>query len=111
MKSLIDQGGILHGWKLTKRVSTRVLKIGETHVLLDCLVDPEDRIYEEWEFELSFFEGVNLSIGKTLKLHYYSRPTQIMMEILDTPGLVDSGDFPIIDFVKELSDINIFKKA
>ncbi len=105
----LSEGNYIVGWKLVETLSARVIDFYNEVVLLECLVDKENKEYEEREFKVMLFEGFALEIGKLFKLCYYERINQAMLEIKDNPNLVLESDFPENNFTKKYGN-KVFKK-
>ncbi|MCD4793868.1 MAG: hypothetical protein K8R54_11575 [Bacteroidales bacterium] len=99
----------LHSWNLVASISAKLLEYDDDYVLLECLIDKDERIYEEREFNRSKFKLFDLEEGKLFKLQFFERPYETMMRILDKLGLVSENDFPDIDFESKFKDSPIFK--
>ncbi|MCY7362978.1 MAG: hypothetical protein LH629_13080 [Ignavibacteria bacterium] len=94
----LSEGVIIRGWKILENVSSKVIGFDDETVFLECLVDKENKQYEEREFLILLFEGLELKVGKYFKLCTYRRMNQIMMEVIDNPKLILEDDFPKFDF-------------
>lgn len=109
-KISIGEGNYVTGWKLVSSVSARLLCFTEDTVMVECLIDREQRIYAELEFEKFLFEEFELLEGKLFKISTYERPRQKMIEVMDNPNLVSQSDFPKIDFVAEFKSLPLKKR-
>ena len=108
--TFLGEGTVIKGWKLVEEYSAKILDFDDKIVYLDCLIDKSNSIYEEREFNLVNFEGIEIKIGNLLKLSVYSRPKQVMLQILDNPGIVNPDDFPNTDFTALFGNINFSSK-
>lgn len=106
---LLSEGVVIKQWRNIENISARLIEFNEITVVLECLVDREELIYEEREFKSSLFSQFNLELGKLFKLCMYERQNQIMMEIKDNPKLISETDFPKIDFAKQFKNFKIKK--
>jgi hypothetical protein len=100
---------VLHGWKNVENISSRLISTYDNIVLLECLIDREEGIYEEREFSLSLFEGYEINTGSLFYLRVFERPHEIRIEVHNDPGLTHAEDFPSIDF-KELYNKSLQNK-
>ena len=100
----------LNVWKNTENVSARLIEFYDDIVVLECLVDKENWIYEEREFPASLFEEFSLQIGKLFLLRVLNRPSQSKIEIHDNPNLTSQSDFPKLDFKEVFKDFVLFRK-
>jgi hypothetical protein len=101
--------GTIKPWKQISDISAKVLHFDKDFVIIECLMDKENQTYDEREFSIQFFTGINLEKGMLLKLCYFQRDNQIMMEIKFSPGLVLESDFPKSNFAEKYKDL-VFKK-
>lgn len=95
---------ILKGWKNIENISARLIEISEEKVVLECLIDKENSLYEERSFRISLFENYKLEIGNLFYLRFFERPNEMKMEVHDDPYLSLKDDFPKLDF-------SVFKKS
>jgi hypothetical protein len=109
-KIVLTEGVEINLWKNTKNISARLISYDEDVVILECLIDKDKKIYEEWELSTRNFKGMELQVGKFFKLCHYERNNQLMMEILDTPGLVMESDFPKTDFYNKFKNLVVNQK-
>jgi hypothetical protein len=100
---------VLSGWKNIENIPSRLLENHEKSVILECLIDRENRTYEEREFKKSLFEGYDLQIGNLFYLRVFERPNELKIEVHDSPGLTSSDDFPKLDFESLIRSSRLFK--
>ena len=105
----LSEGVVIHNWKNVQNISARLLASDDEKVLLECLVDRENKVYEEREFKLSLFKNMDLKIGKLFKLCFYERQHQQMIEVKDNPKLVSETDFPRTSFKEKYSGMPLKK--
>ncbi len=91
-------------WLLEDEIVARIIDLYDDKVLLECLIDKEQKIYEEREFNSTLFIGYELKIGEMFKLCFYTKPNQSLLKVKRTKAV-----FPNIDFVKKFSHL-LFKK-
>lgn len=101
---------ILQGWKNIENISARLVEFSLDHVVLECLIDKENKIYEERIFRPSLFNNYKLVIGNLFYLRFFERQNEIRMEVHDDPDLTFRNDFPKLDFVSEFKDSKLFRK-
>lgn len=101
---------VLRGWKFVEAISARLIEIHDSFVLLECLVDREQKLYEEREFRRSLFDGYELEIDALFILKFYDRPNQTRMEIHDDPRRIHAADFAKEDFRLIFEKSRLFKK-
>ena len=104
------EGVNISSWKLIENVSSKLISFDCNSVLLECLIDREESIYEEREFVISLFKNYSLEIGKLFKICVYERDNQIMIEVKVDPNLILDSDFPEIDLFAKYSHINLGKR-
>jgi len=100
---------VIRGWKPVENISSRLIEFNDDFVVLECLIDREEQIYEEREFKSSLFTGYNLDIGSLFFLRIWERPNEIRIEIHDDPELTLNNDFPKLDFVEKYKSSRLFK--
>ncbi len=100
---------VIQGWKNVENISSRLIEHCDDNVVLECLIDREEGIYEEREFRSSLFTGYNLDIGNLFYLRIFERPNEIRIEIHDDPELTLKDDFPKLDFVEKYKSSRLFK--
>jgi hypothetical protein len=110
-KYSLHEGVTFPTWKIVANISSKLLYFDELIVCLECLIDKEQKIYEEREFQKSLFDGFQLDKGALFKICIYERKNQQMIEVKEGEKLVSSDDFPIIDFFSEFGDMNLEKKG
>jgi hypothetical protein len=108
--NIFTPGIILKGWRLIEDVSAKLIEIYENTVVLECLIDKENHVYQEREFGNHLFEGYSLKVGQLFKISRYIRNNQEMIEVKDNPKLVLETDFPQIDFAKKFGNMVLKKK-
>jgi len=101
---------ILRGWKNVENVSARLINDFDDTVVLECLIDKENGIYEEREFRKSMFEGYDTSLGSLYLLRIFERQNELRIEIHNDPDLTLKDDFPKLNFAQTFKDSRLFKK-
>jgi hypothetical protein len=103
----LQEGNYIEPWKLVEDVSARLIDQYDEVVVLECLIDPEAKIYMETELEKSLFDGYQLQVGALFKVSKYSRKNENRFVVRANPLLVSITDFPKVDFDKKY-DGNFF---
>lgn len=101
---------IISGWKNVENISARLIDYYTDTVMLECLIDKDNGIFEEREFRFSLFEGYKMEIGNLFLLRIFERQNEIRIEIHNDPGLTLKDDFPQFSFVEKFKDSRLFKK-
>jgi len=101
---------VIQSWKNIENISARLLEYSDKQIVLECLIDKENGIYEERTFRPSLFDDYKLDIGKLFYLRFFERPHEIKMEVHDDPSLTSSDDFPKLEYVKTFKDSKLFRK-
>jgi hypothetical protein len=96
-------------WTRFKRMTAKVIEIGEDRVTLECLIDRENKIYKKKIFAKHLLENVDLVEGKRLLFNYYKRDKEFKITIFDNQNLIPESDFPTIDFSQYKND-DFFKE-
>jgi hypothetical protein len=106
----LGEGTYITGWRNTENRSSRIIEIYDQSILLECLIDKERKEYAEIEYKKTMFQDMELYIGKFLKLCFYERANQVMMEVIDNSKLIDENDFPKVELSKEFKNLILKKK-
>jgi len=101
---------VIQGWKNIENISARLIEYSSDQIILECLIDKENSIYEERIFRPSLFSNYKLEIGNLFYLRFFERPNEIKMEVHDDPDLTFKEDFQKLDFVAEFKDSKLFRK-
>lgn len=101
---------IVRGWKNIENISARLIEIYDYAVILECLIDKEQGIYEEREFRSSLFSIEDLKIGNLFYLRIFEKENESRIEIHNDPKLTFIEDFPKIEFKKLFEESKLFKK-
>jgi hypothetical protein len=96
-------------WRNYENVSARLVEQYDDVVVLECLIDKENGLYEERLFRVSLFEGFRLEIGDLFYLRFFERQNEDRMEI-HGKELVAPDDFPKLDYKKAFSGSKLFKQ-
>jgi len=107
--STVSDSVILKGWKNIENISARLIESNDEQVILECLIDKENKIYEERIFRPSLFKGLNKNIGSLFYLRFYERSNELKMQIHDDPELTFKDDFPKLDYVQKFKNSRLFK--
>lgn len=102
---------IISNWKNVENISARLIEKFENTIVLECLMDRDQGIYEERLFPISLFEDYELEIGNYFFLRFFNRKNEIRLEIHNDPGLTLEEDFPKIDFVERFRKSRLFKST
>lgn len=107
----LNEGVSLISWKMVANISAKLLDFDDETLTVECLIDKENRIYEEYEYEISpLFQDLNLVVGMVFKISHFERPNQQMTQIRSKPELVAFDDFPTINFSEKFSYKTFVKK-
>jgi len=101
---------VLASWKNTDNFSARLIDFSEQHVIIECLVDKENGVYEERCFRSNIFENYELEIGKLFFLRFFERASEVKMQIHDDPDLTLKEDFPKLNLSEKYKNSRLFKK-
>lgn len=101
----LSEGVSLLSWQRVANISSKILYFDDDVVQIECLVDKENKLYEQKEFNRDFFVGLDLSIGYQFKLCFYKRNNQQMVEVMYDSQLVASDDFSSADFLDDVDDL------
>ncbi|MBL7763395.1 MAG: hypothetical protein JNL23_08200 [Chitinophagaceae bacterium] len=101
---------IFAAWKNTYNISARLIEHYDEVVMLECLIDKEEKVYETREYQSSLFLGYDLIIGSLFFLRYFERKNEVRLEVHNDPRLTSLDDFPKTDFKKLFNESKLFKK-
>ena len=97
-------------WKNVENISARLVEFYDNIVVLECLIDKDLGIYEEREFDSSYFEDYELKVGALFYLRTFRRKNEGMFHVHNDPKLINESDFPKVDFKSLFNDNKLFKK-
>lgn len=108
----INRDGIVEEhWASIQKVPSRVIEVSEHFVILECLVDIQNRVYEERSFEKGMFENAIPLINEQLILiKISSRPLKKLIEFVDGTNLIPKSYFDYSNIFEDLKDKRIFKE-
>ena len=110
VKNYLDnEGTYIYSWKLVENLSSQVVDFGDEFIILECLIDKENRTYEQREFNVSIFSEKEIFLGKKFKLSFYQRPNECKMTINDNDSLVLDEDFPQTNFSQRFANLKLKK--
>ena len=109
VKLVGDDALIFKRWKNVANISARLVEHNDQVIVLECLVDKENRIYEEREFRSSLFAGYELKLGSLFYLRFFDRENETRMEIHNDPNFTFLNDFPKKDFTSLFKESKLFK--
>lgn len=68
-------------WSSTEMIPAKLIEVSPNVVLLECLVDYEQKIYELREFRRSLLEGkIEFSTNAIILIKYFERPGKFVIE-------------------------------
>lgn len=100
----------LKAWKNVENISARLIDNYDNSVILECLIDKENGIYEERQFNDTLFNGYELKVGNLFLLRVFERQNEIRIEIHNDPDLTLSDDFPKLSFVESFKNSRLINK-
>lgn len=96
-------GGI---WRKRKNYYGRIVKLSKEYVEVDCLIDPQERIFEEREFIRLLFENItDLSVGKYVIIRMFLREGKSQITVNDADNLVNKKLFEDDSQFDDLKDV------
>ncbi len=96
-------------WKNFENVSARLVSYFDEEVVLECLIDRENSVFEERAFRSSLFEGFKLEVGEFFYLRFFERQNEERIEI-HGGDLVRKEDFAKTNFRDLISKSKLFDK-
>jgi hypothetical protein len=105
----LTEGTYIRPWRNTDNINAKVLDVYDGVVLVECLVDRENKQYAEMEFSESLFSGYEIAPGKFCVISKYERENTMLLEINANPSLDLSSDFPSVDWAQNFKNSQIFK--
>ncbi|MEA3448487.1 MAG: hypothetical protein U9Q98_08590 [Bacteroidota bacterium] len=109
--SLADSKILIRDWNNSENIHARLIEVTGTTVVLECLVDKENKIYEEREFDKDLFDGYEIKEGYFFLLRFYTRKNEMKLEVHDNKsGLVKDEHFKSINLYEAFKNNPIFKK-
>ena len=100
----LTQTFTLSAWHLVTSYPCRVLDKYNDTVLIEVVINKEDREVEEREVSSTYFHGLKTHKGAFLKLQTYKRPNSGMFLFISGEDIVNDDDFPKVDFTELMKD-------
>jgi len=107
---ILSEKVLLTGWKNIENISGRLIENCGDTVVLECIIDRENSIFEERIFRSSLFEGYSIELGNLFYLRFFDRQNETKMEVHEGKGIVSKEDFPKLDFKELFNNSKLFKK-
>ncbi len=109
-----DKGILEDSWLKKNKIPAIVTEIIDDRVVvLDCLLDKENKEYEERVFEYFFFQKIKqFAVGKLIQIIIYQMPGEIKYKFLDGEGTISRNDFLFEveqDLQHKIENSDIFK--
>ena len=101
---------VLKNWKNVSNISARLVEVLSDTIILECLIDKENKIYEEREFQSKLFEGYELKVGSLFLLRLFERQNEMKLQVYNDPELTLVDDFPKLEYYKSFKDSKLFKQ-
>lgn len=91
-------------WRSTQYLEAMVSGIDESGIVLDCLIDGDELLFEERRFDREYFTHFhNLTIDSPIIIKIRRKPGTLRFDFLDGKGVVNTEAFKINDDWDSLS--------
>lgn len=94
---------------MTEVIPARLLEHFDDTVLLECLIDRDECIYEERYFNVNLFTGYDLIIGSYFYIINTVKDNSATIQIIDDMECKLAIDFPKVDFTELFKNSKLFK--
>lgn len=102
--TITESGIVEEQWTTVENVLAQIIEVTKESVILECLVDTTEKIFEHRSFDILLFEKLSpLTQFKAIVIKIFRRPGEIKFQFLDGEKIFDKNIFDQ-DFFKELSD-------
>lgn len=87
------EGGFQEYWSFSENIMSRILEVGYDYVILECMVDEEQRVIQNRRFERVLFENaVPLKQYQVVLLQIFKRPGEFKVKISNGEKLLTNPD-------------------
>ncbi len=107
-----DKETILNeNWQKNETIQAKVINLNENEVFVDCLIDQENKIFQNRTFPISLFHNLtNLRVNKPVLIKTRLKPGAIRMDIYPGEGIVNLQLFTIEENWDSLKGKNLDSK-
>ena len=109
-KESFKQSGFLlnEHWDNTFYIHARVIEIYSKEVICECLIDPENNVFENRSFEKLLFGNVDqIGIGTFVLLTIQTKKGSSRIDIHKGKGIVNEEKFSLFDQLKSLEGLGL----
>ncbi|HVX28441.1 MAG TPA: hypothetical protein VHB70_18985 [Parafilimonas sp.] len=85
--TITAQGIIQEKWKTVETIASMLIEVNDESVVLQCLINEENNIFENRVFEKELVSHLNLSKKIPIMIKIYKRPGEIKFKFIDGKGL------------------------
>lgn len=91
----ITSGGIIEEqWDIIQTIPARLLEVNENHVILECLIDVENKTFQNRKFEKDLLEGIIPLVSfYPLIIRIFKRKGERKFNFIDGKNLIDISLF------------------
>lgn len=110
ISQLLESRGYLASEKWSDVISVQsiIRAVSNTHVTVECLIDPVKTIFEVRAFPRPLFSNLStVSAGTPVYIKLYNKPGSIRIDVFDGKGLVDTKLFDAELDWKDLMNANL----
>ncbi|NGP88985.1 hypothetical protein [Fodinibius halophilus] len=98
--------GVNESWDTVKTFDARVIEINDPNVVLDCLIDRENKRFETRIFRLELFNNFEkLREGQYILIRQFTKPGKVSFTINDGEKLVNKEYFESHPELSEIDEI------
>ena len=95
-------------WSDVLHIDARIIDVRDQWVNLECLMDPDERRFQQRRFERSLLEGaVPLEVGGYLVVSRHKKPGKVVHTFRDGSKLVDREAFEKSSRFDDLADLDL----
>ena len=102
---------IVERWTITQSIHGRVLAADSIYVYVDCLVDMENKIFEQRKFPVALFEHIDFqAFGVPVVINLKLKVGSSRIDVYSGRGIVDLALFDLNDKWESLRDAGLDNK-
>lgn len=96
-------------WDVRKNIQSRITDFSDEFVVLECLVDEDDRIFERSSFRRNIMEGVvPVEVGKYVLIRYFEKSGKCKYTFFDGDNIVNESLFESDKDYSYLNELEAF---
>jgi hypothetical protein len=95
-------------WLDVENVESRIIDFTVNNVILECLVDVENKKFQNRTFSKSLLDGIPLAVNQPILIKIFTGKNEIKFQFINGNGIINLDNFEI-DYFKDVS-FDLFSK-